>query len=350
MSAPITYRAVESNVRITTGSATNDDGVRLQNVNHIVIDGFVIDAMAMAGRCVAARGATATAPMTGNAVRNVVCNNAAHEGFYLSQFSNGLVENNTITGSGRDGTARGHGLYLANGGSDNTIIRGNRISGATPSESNGIHFNGDLSVGGDGLISGLLVENNVISGNTQNGLNCDGVQDSTFRNNVVTGNTRNAMRVYQIDGAAGPANLRIVNNTFTGNAGGFGVKLTEDSGGHVIFNNVLTGNGAGSLCVANPAFSSNNNALDNLMSRDGEATTISLAAWRTQTSQDAMSVETTPLAIFVSTTNFHLSMSSTARNAGRAMLGAVNAPSTDADGAMRPKGSAFDIGAFEFDE
>ena len=72
---------------------------------------------------------------------------------------------------------------------------------------------------------------------------------------------------------------------------------------------------------------------------DGESSTVSLATWRTQTGQDAQSLAATPAALFVSATDLHLSATSPARNAGRASLGSVSAPTVDAEGAARPKGA-----------
>ena len=49
-------------------------------------------------------------------------------------------------------------------------------------------MNGDVSLGGDGIISNALVENNVIYDNGLgggSGINCDGVQDSVIRNNLI---------------------------------------------------------------------------------------------------------------------------------------------------------------------
>src|SRR3989304_3196929 len=99
-------------------------------------------------RCIAARNASPTAPMKGITIHDVTCTNAGHEGFYLSEVSQSLIENNTISGSGANGQERGHGIYLANAGSDNTTLRGNRISGMQAADSAGIHFNGDASVEG----------------------------------------------------------------------------------------------------------------------------------------------------------------------------------------------------------
>lgn len=346
MASPIEYRGAPG-ARLTTGSATNDDGVRLQNVSDIVIDGFGIDATAMTGRCIAARGATATAPMRRNVIRNVTCTNAAHEGFYLSQYGDGLVERCSISASGRDGTARGHGLYLANGGSDGTTLRNNRISGAAPMESAGIHLNGDLSVGGDGLIQDVVIENNEISGNNHNGINADGVQRATVRGNLITGNTRSGVRAYQIDGAAGPQGWKLVNNTIVGNAN-WAVKFTEDLAGHVVFDNLLF-SATGSLCVGG-AVQSDFNRFDGPLSRDEEATTITFAAWRTATSQDAMSATSTAAANFQGAANFHLLMSAPARNSGTATFAGTAASTSDLDGTTRPRGTAVDLGAFEFVE
>jgi hypothetical protein len=342
---PITYRGLGPSV-IDQGSVTNDDGVRLQNVSYVIVEGFSIQAATMTGRCIAARGATPTAPMTGNTIRQVSCRNAAHEGFYLSEYGNGLVEGCTITGSGRDGAVRGHGIYLANAGSDGTTLRGNTISGTVPAESAGIHLNGDLSVGGDGLIQDVVIEGNIITGNNHNGINADGVQRSVIRNNLITNNARSGIRVYAIDAAAGPSGLKIVSNTIIGNAN-WALKLTEDLGGHVVFDNILSST-TGSLCVGS-AVASDHNVLLGLLSTDEEASTINFAAWRSVTSQDAASISTAP-SLFVSGTDFHLSATSAARNAGVLTFSSVTAPPTDLEGASRPKGAAIDIGAYEYNE
>ena len=130
-----------------------------------------------------------------------------------------------------------------------------------PLAGTGIHFNGDSSVdgngGGDGLITGLVVENNVIRGANHNGLNMDGVQSSTIRNNVISGNARNGIVVYAIDAAAGAQNLSIVNNTFIVPASGTGaaIKLENDLGGHTLFNNILVNLAGGpTISVANTSF------------------------------------------------------------------------------------------------
>ena len=89
----------------------------------------------------------------------------------------------------------------------------------------------------------------------------DGVGDSVIQNNVVYSNTPHALRSYRIDGAQGPKNLKIIDNTFLVPSGGeWAIKLTADQGGHVIFNNILLNNGSkGSIVVNNKNLVSNNN-------------------------------------------------------------------------------------------
>jgi parallel beta-helix repeat protein len=348
---PIRFLAAGENVVIDNAGTTERDGVHLSNVSYIQIEGFVIrndsGTSSRVHRCIAAREATPSKPMHGNVLRNNTCNSSDAEGFYLSEFADGLVEGNTISASGKNGQSRMHGLYLANAGSNNTTIRGNRIYGNTNSESNGIHANGDQSVGGNGLIRNIVVDGNTIYDNGQNGINLDGVQDSLFQNNLVYGNGHHALRDYQIDGAAGAARLRIVNNTLIADAG-WAVKLSEDAGGHVIFNNILAGSD-GSLSVGTGNLVSDRNVVVGSFSSDNESTTMSLATWRSRTGQDAATQTGTLGTLFTNAagSDFTLSAGSVARNKGVATLSGTPAPGKDIIGTARPQGGAIDIGAYE---
>ncbi|MED5619348.1 right-handed parallel beta-helix repeat-containing protein [Ideonella sp. BN130291] len=349
---PIRFIANASDVVINRGGNSEYDGVRLNNVSYVQIEGFTIrndsTSSPRINRCISARGATPTSPMHGNVVRNNTCTLANAEGVYLSQFADGLVEGNTISRAGQNGQARMHGLYLANAGSNNTTIRGNRIFDNKNAEGNGIHANGDLSIGGSGLIRNVVIEGNTIYGNGQSGINMDGVQDSTLQNNLVYGNARHAIRDYQIDAAAGAARLRIVNNTLVA-TGGWAVKLSEDAGGHVIFNNILAGS-SGSLSVGTTTgLVSNSNVVTSVFSYDNESTTVSLSTWRSKTGQDGATQSSTTSALFTnpSAGDYTLSTGSVARNKGVATLNGVSAPPKDIVGTARPQAGAIDIGAYE---
>lgn len=351
LAQPIQFIAAGTDVIIGSGGTTENDGVHLRSASHIRIEGFSIRNDAANSprihRCIAARGATATQPMRGNVLRNNRCVGAMAEGFYLSQFADGLIEANAISGSGTNGQPRAHGVYLANAGSNATTIRGNTIFGNANVESNGIHANGDISVGGSGLIRGLVVEGNVIHGNGQSGINLDGVQDSRFQNNLIHANARHAIRAYMIDGAGGPTNLHLINNTLVA-TGGWAVKLSEDGGGHVIFNNLLYGS-AGSLSVGSNNLASNNNLVGGSFSNDNEASTIALAIWRARTGQDAASQLGTQGAVFsnAAASDYRLAAGSPARDKGLATFGGIAAPPKDIAGASRIQGPAIDVGAFE---
>jgi len=351
--APIRFRAIGRNV-IIDRAGSSGDGIRIDNASYIEIEGFEIRNTASSPsqrmlRCISARNASANAPMRGNVLRRNRCIDADQEGIYVSQFSDGLIEDNEISGSGRvSGRSRSHGIYLANAGSDGTVIRGNRIYDNRNSESNGIHCNGDLSVGGDGLIRDIVITGNRIYANGQSGINLDGVQSARIENNVIYGNARHAIRGYSIDGAAGPRNIRILNNTLLA-SGGWAVKLSEDEGGHVIFNNVLSGT-SGAISVGTSLLSSDNNVfLTNRLSLDDERSTLSLTEWRAATGGDARSVVASSNSVFVApaSNDFRLRPDSPARDAGAAALGGVNAPTVDVAGTKRPQGGAFDIGAYE---
>lgn len=345
--SPIVFVA-NGDVQIDSPAATGD-GIRLQNVSHVRIIGFSVGGVPQ--RCIAARGATPEVPMVALWIVGNECLSPGVEGFYLSEVSGSHIELNSIHGSGASGDTRSHGMYLANAGSDGTTLCGNVISGASPAESNGIHMNGDASIGGDGIISGLVVEANILYDNQQNGFNLDGVQDSVFRNNLVYGNGRNALRAYAIDAAEGPKGLVVVGNTFlTPATGGWSLKLTEDEGGHVVFNNILLTENpdTGSIALASsPAFASASNVVVDRFSPDDEVTLLSLADWQAR-GFDTGSVVSSAAALFVTPgSDFHSRAGSPAIDAGLATFAGVSAPSTDLEGAVRPQGAGHDMGAFE---
>ncbi len=345
--APIVFRAVGTVV--IDRPASTGDGIRLQNVSYVHVDGFEIESPDE--RCIAARGATPEAPMRGLLIRNVRCRGAGVEGFYLSEVADSVIEGNEISGSGASGSTRSHGIYLANAGSDGTTIRGNSIFGAGPSESNGIHVNGDLSVGGDGVVSGLVVEANTIHHNAQNGLNFDGVQDALVFNNVIHDNARNALRAYAIDGAEGPASLTVVNNILsTPSNGGWAIKLTEDLGGHVVFNNILlaTNRSTGAICVERPdRLQSAANAGTGRFSADDESTIVDAASWSTLGLNDGW-VEASGSDVFEGADGFRTKPGAAVIDRGRAAFGGRAAPTIDIEGTRRPRGADFDLGAYEF--
>jgi hypothetical protein len=341
---PIVIRATGGGAVIDRDGPTGD-GARFQNVDYVRIERFQI--RDVSARCVAARGATPTSPMRGNVVRGITCTRSGTEGFYLSEFADGLVEGNEVSGTGTVTSSRAHGMYLANAGTGNTIVRGNTIHGISGSDAQAMHFNGDASVGGDGIISDMLVENNVIYDVNTNGFNMDGVRNSVFRNNLVYDAGRHALRGYAIDGSGGPSGLHIVNNTLIAGSGNWAVKLTEDAGGHVLFNNILLG-GAGSIAVGTGSLQSDYNVVTNAFSLNAEASVISLSQWRAA-GLDSHSLQATAATLFVDAGagDYRLSAGSPAIDAGAASLGGVTAPAADRVGAARPRGGGFDIGAYE---
>lgn len=336
--SPITVKAQGSSAVVNTASSLGE-GIRVDDASFVTIEGFTLTGLP--GYGLAARGATPASPMHGVVMRGNTVTNSGSTNIYVSEVSDSLVEGNSTSGSGE------HGIYLANGGSDNTILRGNH---SFNNAVNGIHLNGDASIGpgGDGLHKGITIENNIIHGNSANGLDLDGIQDSLIQNNLIYGNGNHPARAFRIDASAGPRNLVFINNTFVQGGGNAVIKLTQDLGGHTIFNNILISDGGGaSIVVANAGFQSNNNIVRGGFSLDGETSVINLAQWQAA-GHDANSLASTSAALFNSPgSDFTLKSGAPAANAGVASFNSVSAPSKDLLGIARPQGSAYDSGAYE---
>lgn len=337
--ARITIRAVGSNVVIDR-SNPDGNGISITNVSYVTVEGFTV--VNATSRGIAARGATADAPMRGLEVFDNTVQGAASDNIYLSQVADSLIEGNSSSGSRAE-----HGMYLTNAGSDGTTLRGNRLFN---NAKDGLHMNGDARYGGDGVHKNVVIDGNVIYGNAVNAMDLDGVQDTTIQNNLIYDNGRNGVRVFQIDASAGPRNLRIINNTIAiRSGGGWAIKLTEDLGGHTIYNNILLAEGgAGSIAVGNTNFVSDNNATVDRFSIDGDNTTMSLQAWKAL-GRDAASFNSSAAALFVSAaqSDYRPKTGAPLINAGRTTYNSVAAPVKDIMGAARPTGGGVELGAYE---
>ena len=127
----------EAGVTIDQRNATTPDGINLEGADYVTIDGFQVVGM----------------PRTG--IRSVLNHHVVIRDNVLDQngkwgvltgFSDDiLIENNVASRSVVE-----HGIYVSNSG-DRPIVRNNVLWG---NYANGLHMNGDVSLGGDGIISG----------------------------------------------------------------------------------------------------------------------------------------------------------------------------------------------------
>jgi hypothetical protein len=297
-------------------------------VDHVYVVGFQVESPV--ARCIYTSKAIASRPSMGHLIANNTCLNSGTEGFVLSQISLSVVQDNVIlnAGNGSPESARDHGIYFSNGGTGNTLVRRNIIVGSSTA---GMHFNGDRFVdtgGTDGVISGMLMDGNVLAGNGQNGFNMDGVQDSLFINNVFYSNGNHSIRGYAIDGSEGPKNMVAINNTMIGDASA--VKMTDSLGGHVVFNNLFVDMSDQEVVIPSADLSEASNL---------SSTAISFVTLPANLNGDPNEVPGY---------DFHVTAGQETQlvDQGQAQLAGQVAPDHDRSGALR--GGLPDIGAIEY--
>ena len=145
-----TFRG-ESGAIIDTRNNRTADGINLEGASFIVIEGFSI-----ANGGTITRAGIRSVTNRGVVIRSNQVDNAGHWGI-LTGFSNDLLIENYVTSRSQIE----HGIYVSNA-CVNPIVRNNQVWG---NAGNGIHMNGDLSQGGNGLIVNAVVEKNVIYDN-----------------------------------------------------------------------------------------------------------------------------------------------------------------------------------------
>ena len=334
---PIVFQAQPGVLINAPNPVRPSEGINLEGASWVVVEGFTVNGMPRAGiRSVTNHHVT---------IRGNTTDGNGRWGIF-SGFSDDLTVEDNVTSR----SAAEHGIYVSNSG-DRPIIRRNHVWG---NNACGIHMNGDASMGGDGLISGALVEGNLVHGNGRgggSGINADGVQDSRFLNNIVVDNHASGISLYRIDGAAGSRNNLVAHNTIVQAADGrWALNIRDGSTGTRILNNILltlhTWRGAISVTAdSRTGLTSDANAVTPRFTLNDGASTVDLAGWRQATGQDQHSFATTPAAVFVDPADgdYHVLAGAPVVDAGVTVAGVT----TDFEGHARPAGLAPDVGADE---
>ena len=338
--SPIVFKAIESNVVIDQRNSVTPDGINIENTSWIVIDGFEVKDQPRSG----IRAAVSDFIK----IKNNNCHNNFRWGIFTGFTDDITIENNSCSFSEDE-----HGIYVSNS-SDRPIIRNNH---SFNNNGCGIHMNGDISMGGDGIISDAIVEGNILHDNGFGGgsaINMDGVQDSEIFNNLIYNNHATGIAMYQIDGGDASKNNKVYNNTVIQPSDGrWNIIAVDGSTGNTLYNNILINYHSfrGSIAVdaaSMSGFVSDYNILVNRLSDDDGNSNMSLTQWQSM-GYDVHSMIADPEnQIFVDYTNdnFHLLQNAQAVNAGtNSVLPTVF---EDLDNIPRPQGSGFDIGSYEY--
>ena len=337
---PIVFKASDDSVRITDNNPRTNDGINLEGPDWVVIDGFTVIGVPRNGiRLVTAEHIT---------IKNNTCLNNSR-GIFTGFVEYVVIEDNLCAYSWDE-----HGIYHSNSG-DHPIIRYNICH---HNNSCGIHMNGDLEMGGDGLITDAIVEGNIVyeNGNAGgSGINCSGVADSEIFNNLLYQNHASGISLYKGGSAQGSYNTKVYNNTIINASDSRWCVNIGDSTttADTLYNNILINlhSWHGSIAVDEfllDEFYSDYNIVIDAMSSDGDASAISLSEWQALGFDTHSILADSMHHIFVDwqNGNYRLLPTSQAVDSGTSIVSAVVID--DLDGISRPFGNEYDIGAYEY--
>lgn len=337
---PIVFSAIGNNVVINERNSVTPDGINIENADWIEIHGFNVINQPRAGiRIVLSDFVT---------IKNNICTNNYKWGIFTGFTDDILIEGNSCSYSTDE-----HGIYVSNS-SDRPIIINNH---SFNNNRCGIHMNGDISMGGDGIISNAIVAANILHDNGVGGgsaINMDGVQDSKVFNNLIYNNHATGIAMYKIDGGDGSKNNKVYNNTIIQPSDGrWNILVVDGSTGNTIYNNILINNHSfrGSInadAASLPGLVSDYNIVINRFSNNGGSSNMTFAQWQAL-GYDLHSMIANPESqIFVDhlNGNFRLLQNAQALDAGtNSVLPIVF---EDLDRIARPQGNGFDIGCYEY--
>ncbi len=309
--ARIVFRANGSNVVINSRNNSTPDNVNIEGGNYVTVEGFTVNDAPRVG----IRAVTAT----GVVVRG---NRIARSG--LTGILTGYTPQIQIIDNVASGSVQEHGIYVSNSNTanDNPVVRGNECF---DNNQNGMQFNGDCWEGGDGIISGAVIEENTIHHNNWKGFSLISLQNSRICNNLVyeNGLSAGAGGIHLADqpNCGKPSNSNVVANNTVYEPRIACIRLTNGSTANKIFNNVLVAS-----------------TLDRTIADESGGNYIDSASNIRRTSKSGL---------FVSATDYHLATSSPALNIGLATYQSASAPLVDIDGVPRPQAARHDAGSYE---
>lgn len=343
---PVVFRATGANA-IVSGAGTNStdrDAIFITFAEHVVVHGLKIQNAFRSGvRVDQADHVT---------IQACVCSNNGRWGIF-TDFADDLK----LLGNECYGSVLEHGIYHSNSG-DRAVIRGNWCH---DNWSSGIQINADPSQGDDGISSECVVERNLL---VRNGLgtgmggggaaiNLASVRNCVIRNNVLISNRATGIALWD-DGQGsqwGSKNNLIAHNTvlFEPAQGRFAVLFWNGSTNNVLKDNVLVGGARGAISFTAdslPGLDSDHNVLRSLSGwpivvNDLSGQTYNLTAWQAL-GHDTHSFGGMPVFTNAAGGDWSLAPGSVGRDAG------VDVGITrDYQGSPRPRGTGFDIGAYE---
>ena len=175
--APITFLADPGTI-IASKNTTTADGINLQGANYVTLDGFTVSN----GGGIT-RAGIRTAGNHHVAIRNCSSDSCGAYGILAAASDTLVLDTNSCS------RTAGYGIYL-DGGCLNPLLRGNRCY---TNANCGIYLNGDLAAGGSGLITGAVIERNLIYDNGAS----EGTPSMTA---PAVGNTSISKRYYRSNG------------------------------------------------------------------------------------------------------------------------------------------------------
>jgi hypothetical protein len=186
-------------VNITTRNNKQPNGFDFIGCSYVVIKGFAFLGMP-------AKGASFY-QCTNMTVQSCSAIKSGKWGFYASH-----CDNFTLLDSEGSHSVVQHGVYIANSCVNPTIQRCRFMD----NRNCGIHMNGDGSQGGNGIITGAVITDNLIVNNGVSGgagINLDGVQHSTISNNRLVDNHAAGIVAFRGD-ASDSAKYNVISNNF----------------------------------------------------------------------------------------------------------------------------------------